>query len=1172
MRFELRPYFLGGKGRHQRYVLLMTLALACVFCNLHTAVSQTKISSNWYFGQYAGITFSGGDARSLDDSRMTAGRSSAVISDPSTGELLFYTDGVTVWNRYHEVMPNGTGLMGDPTTSQGVLVVPAPGRPGIYYLFNAAPTSASDAAYRCLCLYYSIIDMRASNGLGDITTKNEFVLSDVTEHLTATLDCRGDSWWIITRSRVSRHFYSLRLGRDYLETTPVVSAVGNPLLEARGAGQLHVSPDNRRMLLTSTTGSSQLFDFDGQTGRVTGGTSLFGAENKGEHYGAAFSPDGRRAYITVSNADNTRTTQLFQFNVSLKSAADVSASKALVADLSQTSSWVPLQLGPDGRVYVGIPGMRSLSVIQAPNNDAPSVNFERNAIALTGSVRSGLPNIPAPLLFEAADRNSGCVLPVADFSAPSILCAGTTAAFVDKSSGNVESWQWQFEGAIPSTSTERNPSKITYTAAGTYTVRLIVRSVYGIDTATSKIEVLRRPSLVTDSNVIACPDSPLQLRVSGADSYRWTPATAVSDPTSPLPIVRVRTTTRLTVIGTGSDGCTDTATVLVRVPTTSVSANATICRGASVQLRASGGSAYAWSPSTGLSDTTSASPVANPRETTTYVVTIDLGDCTVRDTVRVTVLDSLIVRIEGPSQACAGDTVTLRATAGTAFEWTGPGLLKGSADTARVVVPADGSRIELRVQSGLCAASDVIDIAPYTLPKLTVQPSVRICSGERVRLTADAGGASIRWFPSAGLDVDTGGVVTASPRISTTYLIEATGETGCSVRDTIRVTVTPTPSVNAGADLSICAGVGKRLLASGFGEAFSWSPADGLSDPTSLTPVASPTVTTTYVLRSQIGSCEEFDTVTVYVSRLRVRLTGDTTACRGNAVRIQASGAWQYRWSPTLGLVDSTSATQSFIADTTVTYTVTGVDGLGCTETQSITIVVRDTVSLSVTAGTISATAGQDSVGIPVIVDVPEHMLPLHLDEMRATLVNDVGAFFPTSTDRGDLRVSIRGKQRLSHLRIQNIELISPRQRVTSLRGIVLSGQIISADLLWENVELDAAKCPALTVTPGIMYINGCNILKRLIKTFTVPKVGVRVRPRDHIIDVDMQAELPGQYEVRLTTLEGSTVYVTEMTIYDGDRRSVTDVLDMSERSSGAYYLLVRTPLGQTMTPVMWMP
>jgi len=1150
----------------------MTLALALVFCSLHTAISQTKISSNWYFGQYAGITFAGGDVRSLDDSRMTAGRSSAVISDPSTGELQFYTDGITVWNRYHETMPNGTGLMGDPTTSQGVMVVPAPGRTGVYYLFNAAPTSAPDAANRCLCLYYSIIDMRASNGLGDVTTKNQFVISDVTEHLTATLDCRGDSWWIITRSRVSRHFYSLRLNRDYLETTPVVSAVGNALLEARGAGQLHVSPDNRRLLLTSTAGNSQLFDFDGQTGRVSGGTSLFGADNFGEHYGAAFSPDGRRAYVTVSNADNTGTTQLYQFNVALRSAFDVTASKMLVADLTQTSSWVPLQLGPDGRIFVGIPGMRSLSVIGSPNSDAASSDFQRDAIALAGSVRSGLPNIPAALLIEPADRNSGCVLPVADFTVPGRLCEGATAAFVDSSSGNVESWLWQFEGATPSTSTERNPSKINYLVAGTYTVRLIVRNVYGIDTSTAKIEVLRRPSLATDSTVIACPDSPLQLRVSGASSYLWTPATAVSDPTSPWPVVRVRTTTRLTVIGMGVDGCTDTATILVRVPTTSVSSNATICRGASVQLRASGGIAYRWSPSTGLSDTTSALPLASPRESTTYIVTIDLGYCTVSETVRVTVLDSLAVRIEGPRQACAGDTVTLKATAGTAFEWSGPGLLAGSADTARVVLPAGGSRIELRVQSGLCSASDAIDIAPYPLPKLTVQPSVRICSGDRVRLTADAGGASIRWYPTNGLDVDTGGIVTASPRISTTFVVEATNQTGCSVRDTIRVTVTPTPSVNAGADLSVCAGVGKRLLASGFGEVFSWTPIDGLSDPTSLTPIASPSVTTTYILRSQIGSCETLDTVTVYVSRLRVRLIGDTTACRGNAVRIQASGAWQYRWSPTLGLVDSTSATQTFIADTTVTYTVTGVDGLGCTEAQSIRVVVRDTVSLSVTAGTISATAGQDSVGIPVIIDVPAHMLPLHLDEMRATLVNDAGAFFPTSTDRGDLRVSIRGKQRLSHLRIQNLELISPRQRVTSLRGVVLSGQIISADLLWENVELDAAKCPTLTVAPGIMYINGCNILKRLIKTFTVPKVGVRVRPRDHVIEVDMQAELPGQYEVRLTTLEGSTVYVTEVTIYDGDRRSVTDVVDMSERSSGAYYLLVRTPLGQTMTPVMWMP
>lgn len=1094
------------------------------------------------------------------------------MSDPQTGELLFYTDGQTVWNRYHEVMPNGTGLMGDPTTSQGALVVPAPGRPGVYYLFNSAPTSAPDAASRCLCLYYSIIDMRANNGLGDVTTKNEFILSDVTEHLTATVDCRGDGWWIIVRSRVSRHFYSLHLNRDYLETTPVVSAVGNPTLEARGAGNLQVSPDNRRLLLTSAAGNSQLFDFDGQTGRVSGGISLFGVESLGEHFGAAFSPDGRRAYVSVSNVDNTRTTQLYQFNLDPRLPADIVRSKTLVADLAQTSSWVPLQLGPDGKIYAGIPGTRRLSVIQSPNSEPGSISFERDAITLSGTVRTGLPNIAAPLLFDPEALNMGCVLPVADFSGPSRICEGVSATFTDRSSGNVDSWSWQFEGASPSSSSDRNPSRIVYPTPGSFSVRLIVSSPFGIDTTETLIDVLDRPNLLTDSVVIACPNTPLQLRAAGAERYRWSPASAVSDATSATPTVTVSTTTALTVVGTGASGCTDTASVLVRVPSTSVSGNVTICNGASAQLRAAGGRAYKWMPATGLSDTTSDTPVASPRLSTTYMVLIDLGDCTVTDTVRVTVLDSLTVQIQGPTSACVGDTIVLTASAGTQYEWDGSGVLDRFADTARVVIPEGGCRVRLNVRSGLCSASDVFDISPLPSPRLQVQPGVRICSGDRTRLSVDAGDASVRWYPSVGLDTDSGATVIASPRVSTTYHVVATNASGCTVRDTVRVTVTPTPSINAGADLSICSGVGKRLLASGFGDEYRWSPSDGLSDPTVLAPIATPTVTTTYVLRSRIGDCEYSDTVTVYVSRLRVRVSGDTTACQGSAIKLQASGAWQYRWSPSIGLQDSTSATQNIVADSTITYTVTGVDGLGCTQTESITIVVRDTVPLVLVAESISAAAGQDSVGIPVVVDVPEHALPLHIDEMRATLVHEAGVFFPQGTDRGELRVSIRGNQRLSHLRIENLDVIAPRQRITSIRGVVLAGQILNADMAWENVEWDAAKCPNVTLTSGVLFVNGCNILKRLIRTYTTPKVSIQVRPRDHSVDVGIRAELPGEYELRLMTLEGSTLYLTESAIHAGESISVTDVIDMSERSSGAYYLIVRTPMGQSVTPIMWMP
>ncbi|MEY3385753.1 MAG: hypothetical protein RIR53_564 [Bacteroidota bacterium] len=1172
MHVNPRPYFLGGKGRHRWFVLSMTCLSLCILFGTISSGAQPKISSNWYFGQYAGLSFTNGEARPLDDSRMIAGRSSAVISDPTTGELLFYTDGVTVWNRFHEVMPNGTGLNGDPTTSQGALVVPAPGRPGVYYLFNSAPTSAVDASVRCLCLYYSIIDMRAGDGLGDVTTKNEFVLGDITEHLTATLDCRGSSWWIIVRSRVSRHFYSLRLNSDYLESTPVVSAVGTPQLDVKGAGNLQVSPDNRRLLLTSASGNSQVFDFDGQTGHISGGMSLFGPSDVGEHFGAAFSPDGRRVYVSVTNADAGNSTYVYQFSLDKRTPSEIADSKALIADLSQTSSWVPLQLGPDGRIYVGIPGTRRLDVIDRPNAASDDVGYRREAVILTGSVRTGLPNIPTPLLFEAEDRSSGCVLPVANFTSKPNICEGSSTSFTDKSSGTITSWSWLFEGAFPTISSERNPSKIRYPKAGTYRVRLIVGSVYGNDTVTSTIEVLPTPNIVVDSVVIACPDSPFQLRASGAERYQWFPPSIVSDAASATPTVRVRTTTLLSVIGTGPSGCADTATVLVRVPTITVSSNATICNGASVQLRAQGGRSYRWSPSDGLSDATSDAPTAAPRKTTTYTVAIDVGDCTIFDSVRVTVLDSFVVRIQGPTQACAGDTVILTATAGTSFTWDGPGVLDHLSSTTRLVLPLGGSRVRLNVSSGMCTASDELDIAPLPLPVLTVQPGVRICAGGAARLTVDAGDARVRWYPSTGLDVDSGTAVTASPRVSTTYTVEATNASGCTVRDTIRVAVTPTPNINAGADLSICTGVGKRLLASGFGDEFSWTPADGLSDPTALAPVATPTVTTSYVLRARIGECESFDTVTVYVSRLRLRLTGDTLVCRGSAVRMQASGAWHYRWSPAVGLTDSTAAAQTIIADSTITYAVTGVDGLGCTETQYFRITVRDTVTLALSAGTVSAEAGQDSVGIPIILDVPPHMLPLHIDEMRATLVHDASAFFPMSTDRGELRVSVRGSQRLSHLRIENVDVISTRQRITSVRGVVLAGQVLNADLTWENVEWESSKCPSSTVVPGVLFVNGCGIMRRLVKTYTVPKVGLRLRPRDHAIDVDIQAEMPGEYEIRLATLEGGTVYHTSLVLHPGEKRSLADMIDMSEMSSGGYYLLIRTPVGQTASPVMWMP
>ena len=92
-------------------------------------------ANNWYFGEYAGLSFNSGVATPLYDGQLDTGEGCATISSP-TGQLLFYTDGSTVYDRNHQIMPNGTGLLGDTSSTQSAIIVPNPSNPNIYYIFT----------------------------------------------------------------------------------------------------------------------------------------------------------------------------------------------------------------------------------------------------------------------------------------------------------------------------------------------------------------------------------------------------------------------------------------------------------------------------------------------------------------------------------------------------------------------------------------------------------------------------------------------------------------------------------------------------------------------------------------------------------------------------------------------------------------------------------------------------------------------------------------------------------------------------------------------------------------------------------------------------------------------------------------------------------------------------
>lgn len=133
----------------------------------------------WYFGERAGLDFNNGDPVALTNSMMIVQEGCASIAN-SNGDLLFYSNGINVWNRNHEIMPNGTGLKGNNSSSQSCIFVPKPGSETIYYIFTTTDLANPDG------LNYSEVDLSLDGGLGAVTTSKNILLKTPTcEKVTA---------------------------------------------------------------------------------------------------------------------------------------------------------------------------------------------------------------------------------------------------------------------------------------------------------------------------------------------------------------------------------------------------------------------------------------------------------------------------------------------------------------------------------------------------------------------------------------------------------------------------------------------------------------------------------------------------------------------------------------------------------------------------------------------------------------------------------------------------------------------------------------------------------------------------------------------------------------------------------------------------------------------------
>lgn len=346
-----------------------------------------KQGNIWYFGKQAGVDFNTNPPTPLLNGQTYFypfgwNEGSSTISD-SSGNLLFYTNGMKIWNKLQQVMPNGDSLMGNASSTQSSIIVPLPGSNQFFYVFT---TDAQENNYQN-GLRYNVVDICLDSGLGDVMSnqKNIKLVDTVAEKLISIRHSNGTDYWIVTHKFNTDAFYSFRLTSTGIVDT-VISSTGT--IDLNGVGQMIASPNGQKIAYAISTiqpsSKNFLVDFDVSTGIVSNEQIL---SSGGRVYGLSFSPDNSKLYCSANGIG-----EVYQYDLNAGSLAAIIASKTYIIQ-NGPDSWRQMQLGPDGKIYISRTGKEYLAAIQSPNNLCPSCNYTDSAIYLGGKFASaGLPN------------------------------------------------------------------------------------------------------------------------------------------------------------------------------------------------------------------------------------------------------------------------------------------------------------------------------------------------------------------------------------------------------------------------------------------------------------------------------------------------------------------------------------------------------------------------------------------------------------------------------------------------------------------------------------------------------------------------------------------------------------------------------------------------------------
>ena len=476
-------------------------------------VFSQKQANIWYFGENAGLNFNSSPPVALTDGLLNTLEGCSTFSD-ANGDLLFYSDGITVFDKNHATMTYtddtlADNLLGNPSATQSGMIIPKPLSTSIYYLFTVTDNRNSNG----FNVYTIDMSLKGGNGQlidedGDGLFFDKLQDGSWTEKVAAVKGENCNTFWVITA--FNNNFYSYLVDSDGVQSTPVISSVSTPIDQR---GYLKISPDGKKIALANQTqDKAVLYDFNNLTGEINN-NETFVIENfsgDGEPYGVEFSIDSKKLYIsTVSGFryglsgweyenyidnpgfNNPVTYKLFQFDLT---ATNIPDSKSLIHIQEANSSDYPeggyrgaLQLGPDGKIYAIIPLAYEdpasfapfLDVIENPTADARDIIFTKDAINLNGKFATqGLPPFISSLLLPISiSDDSGLPSNNMDLK----TCIGSSKVITPENIDDISNlnYIWTFEIGTLVTEISNSPTQkslnlldIQLTNTGTYKLKI----------------------------------------------------------------------------------------------------------------------------------------------------------------------------------------------------------------------------------------------------------------------------------------------------------------------------------------------------------------------------------------------------------------------------------------------------------------------------------------------------------------------------------------------------------------------------------------------------------------------------------------------------------------------------------------------------------------------------